>query len=196
MKAIYCIIGLFLAAQLTHAAEITGKVYFRGTPPAEKQLPFDEFAKKKVPQQQFTRFYVVSPRGELADVVIVVQVPEDLKKGQPPKPLVKTEIRNFQYWPQISATQVGQSFEISSTDGVLHNVLTTFTNRANQVRNQAMMPSDPVVRNQFKAPELFARMKCDVHPWEFGYVSIFDHPFFAVTDKAGSYKIPDLPPGK
>jgi len=30
----------------------------------------------------------------------------------------------------------------------------------------------------------------------FSYVSVFDHPYFAVTGKDGTFKIPNLPPGK
>ena len=27
------------------------------------------------------------------------------------------------------------------------------------------------------------------------YISVFDHPYFAVTDEDGNYKINDIPPG-
>ena len=29
------------------------------------------------------------------------------------------------------------------------------------------------------------KFKCDVHPWEFAYLGVIDHPHFAVTDKDG-----------
>ena len=48
----------------------------------------------------------------------------------------------------------------------------------------------------FEKPEPFLKFKCDVHPWMFSYVSVFDHPYFAVTGKDGSYKIANVPPGK
>ena len=38
-------------------------------------------------------------------------------------------------------------------------------------------------------------IKCDVHPWMKSYVSVFDHPYFAVTDENGNYKIDNIPPG-
>src|SRR5262249_2418684 len=58
-----------------------------------------------------------------------------------------------------------------------------------------------VVANQtnertFKTPEMFIRIKCDVHEWMFTYVSVFSHPFFAVTDQEGNYRFPaGLPRG-
>jgi hypothetical protein len=41
------------------------------------------------------------------------------------------------------------------------------------------------------------RIKCDVHPWMFAYVSALEHPFFAVTDANGNFTFPlALPPGR
>jgi len=49
----------------------------------------------------------------------------------------------------------------------------------------------------FDKPEVLARIKCDVHPWMFAYVSVFDHPYFAVTDTNGEFRLPPaLPSGK
>ena len=39
-------------------------------------------------------------------------------------------------------------------------------------------------------------MKCDVHPWMFSYIGVVDHPYFAVTDKDGNFKISGVPDGK
>lgn len=47
---------------------------------------------------------------------------------------------------------------------------------------------------QITALELPARLKCDVHPWEFGYVFCVDHPYFAVTDSNGQFCFPQPPP--
>jgi len=40
------------------------------------------------------------------------------------------------------------------------------------------------------------RVKCDLHPWEKAWIAVFDHPFVAVTGEDGSFKLPDVPPGK
>ena len=40
------------------------------------------------------------------------------------------------------------------------------------------------------------KIKCDVHPWMKAYVSVFDHPYFSVTDDTGRYQIDNVPPGK
>jgi hypothetical protein len=47
----------------------------------------------------------------------------------------------------------------------------------------------------FQKQEVLVRFKCDVHPWMFAYVGVIEHPFFAVTDKEGSFIITNVPPG-
>lgn len=40
-------------------------------------------------------------------------------------------------------------------------------------------------------------IKCGVHPWEFAFIGVLDHPFFPVTQTAGSYQFPPgLPVGR
>src|SRR6185436_12982051 len=54
-----------------------------------------------------------------------------------------------------------------------------------------------MVKRSFSNPEIFLRVKCDVHPWMFAYIAVLPHPFFAVTDSRGSFQFPPgLPPGK
>lgn len=47
-------------------------------------------------------------------------------------------------------------------------------------------------------PEAFTepwRITCDIHPWMKGYVWVFDHPYFSVTDENGAFEIPLAPCG-
>jgi hypothetical protein len=46
-------------------------------------------------------------------------------------------------------------------------------------------------------PEMPLKFMCNVHNWMFAYAGIFDHPYYAVTDKDGKFKLPgNLPAGK
>jgi len=48
----------------------------------------------------------------------------------------------------------------------------------------------------FDKPEMFLKFQCDVHPWMFAWVSVFDNPYFAVSGADGKFVIKDVPPGK
>ena len=52
------------------------------------------------------------------------------------------------------------------------------------------MPSGPDLTFSFSKPEIFLKFKCDVHQWMFAWVSIFDHPYFAVSGKDGTLRSP------
>jgi hypothetical protein len=66
----------------------------------------------------------------------------------------------------------------------------------NKEENKAQMPKSADLMFTFDNPEPFLKFSCQVHPTMFAYVSVFDHPYFAVTGKDGSFKIANVPPGK
>ena len=39
-------------------------------------------------------------------------------------------------------------------------------------------------------------IKCDFHPWMTAHFFVMEHPFFAVTDQNGRFRIAGLPDGK
>lgn len=75
------------------------------------------------------------------------------------------------------------------------NVHPTPSAPGNKEKNVAQFPNK-VDEFVFDNPESFLRFKCDVHPWMFAYVSVFDHPYFAVSGKDGSFTIKNVPAGK
>jgi len=75
----------------------------------------------------------------------------------------------------------------------MHNVHATPKN--NPEFNFAQALQGQVNEKAFTTPEVLVRMKCDVHPWMFSYIGVCDHPYYAVTGKDGSFKIPNVPVG-
>ncbi len=39
-------------------------------------------------------------------------------------------------------------------------------------------------------------MKCNVHPWMKGYIAVFQHPYFAITGKDGTFELKNVPHGE
>ena len=79
---------------------------------------------------------------------------------------------------------------------MLHNIHDLPTVAGNKEQNVAQMPGSADLTFSFAKPELFLKFKCDVHPWMFAWVSVFDHPYFAVSGKDGTFKIANVKPGK
>jgi hypothetical protein len=66
----------------------------------------------------------------------------------------------------------------------------------NKEFNIAQMAGGKDMERLLDQPEVFVRFKCDVHIWMFAYVGVINHPYFAVSDKDGKYKIEGVPAGK
>jgi hypothetical protein len=143
-----------------------------------------------------TRNYVVSADKGLANVWVYVKAGLEGKKlDLPAGPEPVIEQSGCMYEPYMSAMMVGQKFKIRTMDTFLHNVHSLSANPANSF-NFAQLSKGQENEKTFGTAELPVTIKCDVHAWMFCYVAVFDHPFFAVTDKDGNFKISGLPAGK
>jgi hypothetical protein len=190
---------LALGAHAAVAADITGTVTLAGTPPPEKAitpLKEDPNCGKSYAEMPTTHFYVVGPNKELADVVVMLKGISGKSTGASAPPAVLDQ-QGCLYHPQILAIQTGQTLLVRTSDpGILHNVHTLPTVAGNKEENQAQMPGSPDISFTFPAAENFLKFKCDVHPWMFAWVTVVDHPYFAVTGKDGSFTVKNVPPGK
>ena len=191
--------GLAAALQVASAADITGTVTLKGTPPKEKDItPVMEDANcsKLHTTVPTTHFYVAGPKGELADVIVSLQGISGKSTGASAPPVVLDQ-RGCEYVPSIFAVQTDQKIIVKNSDPVLHNVHDIpAESSGNKEKNEAQLPNGPDLTLSFSKPENFLKFKCDVHQWMFAWVSIFDHPYFAVSAKDGTFKIANVPPGK
>jgi len=183
-----------IAGSVASAAEISGKIKLTGTPPPEKQITLDPLCGKIAPGGLSTRHFVVGPDKGLANVFVWV------KEGAQPTPATgkgpTLDQVNCEYVPYVMGVQSGQSFLVKNSDAVLHNVHPTpKPGGGNKEKNVAQPSKGMTTPFVFDKQEVLIRFKCDVHPWMFAYVGVVDHPYFAVTDKDGNYKISGVPAG-
>lgn len=191
--------ALAVSSQLATAGDITGTVTLKGTPPKEKDItPLKEDVNcgKFHTDMPTTHFYVVGAKAELADVVVSVQGVSGKSTGAAAPPALLDQ-RGCEYMPQILAVQTNQKIQVKNSDPVLHNIHDLPNpDSGNEEHNNAQMPNGPDLTFSFAKPEDFLKFKCDVHPWMFAWVSIFDHPYFAISAKDGTFKISNVPAGK
>jgi hypothetical protein len=192
-------VGLASLLPVLSAADLTGKVVLKGTPKAE--LTIDMSADPKCgalhDKAVTTRHYVVDKDGGLANVLVFVK--SGLTEKNFPAPTTTPELDQVgcEYSPYVMGVQTNQKFKIKNSDPTLHNVhATPKAGSENKEFNMAQPVKDMTTERSFASPEVVVRFKCDVHPWMFAYIGVFDHPYFAVTAKDGTYKITGLPKGK
>ena len=191
-------IEFFSAGQIACGTDITGVITLTGTPPAEKEItPLMENpdCAQMHTSAPTTHFYVVGAKGELADVVVSLKGVTGKSTGASAPPAVLDQ-KGCLYTPQILAIQTGQKLIVKNSDSCVHNVHATPAVPGNPETNQGQAPGAADLTYTFAQPEMFLRFKCDVHPWMFAWVSVFDSPYFCVSDKDGKFVIKNVPPGK
>jgi plastocyanin len=199
LSTLITVSALAAGMQVVAAADIIGTVTLKGTPPKEKDItPVMEDANcsKLHTTVPTTHFYVVGANGALADVVVSLQGIGGKSTGASAPPMVLDQ-KGCEYVPSIFAVQTGQKIIVRNSDPVLHNVHDVpAAGSGNAEKNEAQLPNGPDLTFSFDKPELFLKFKCDVHQWMFAWCSVFDHPYFAVSGKDGTFKIANVPPGK
>jgi plastocyanin len=176
------------------SASIRGTIRFEGSAPQPVKIKMDA---DPVCQQQHTspvysEEVVVNPNGTLKHVFVYVK---EGVKGTFPAPATPVTLNQTGcgYTPHVLGIQAGQPLEIVNSDPTLHNVNAKPT--ANQPFNVAQPVKGMKTKKSFAKPELGVKFKCNVHPWMSAYALVVEHPFFAVSDDAGSFAIAGLPTG-
>ena len=98
------------------------------------------------------------------------------------------------YTPHVNAFTTGQKVFIKNSDKTLHNV--NSQSKINDSFNSAQPAGVPDIEKTFSSAEEPFYIKCDVHPWMKAWVMVSDHPYFAITDENGKFKIDNVPAGE
>jgi plastocyanin len=168
---------------------ISGVVKFKGPAPAPEKLPVTK------DKEVCGKTAKVDPSLIVADgnVVNAVVTITDIKKGKKidAKP-VTLDQDGCEYHPHVLAFPAGTGVEILNPDGILHNVHSY--SKVNSAFNLAQPKFKKKMTVKIEKPEII-HVKCDVHGWMSGWFFVSDNPYHGVTDKSGSFKLADVPPG-
>jgi hypothetical protein len=87
---------------------------------------------------------------------------------------------------------VGGTVDFLNSDRLLHNLHSLSKDNPEFNRTQPRGRTIPIT---FTKPE-FVPITCDLHSWMKSWVVVAEHPYYAVTDAAGAFRIAGVPPGK
>lgn len=99
--------------------------------------------------------------------------------------------RNETFTPHLLAITTGTVVDFPNGDPFYHNVFSL--SKANRF-DLGRYPSGKLKSVQFTQPGI-VRVFCEIHSHMNAFILVFSHPFFAVTDDSGRYRIDDIPPG-
>ena len=176
------------------SSAVAGKVVFDGKAPRLRPIAMnaDPGCASKHEGPVAVETLVLGEGQSLGNVFVQVKNAPAGTYPPPVEPAVVDQ-RGCLYNPRVLGVQAGQTLQFRNSDGLLHNV--HGLPKENREFNIGMPPTVTETETKFNKPEPVFRVKCDVHPWMLSYVAVMTHPYFAVTDTSGEFRIEGLPAG-
>ena len=190
-------IGALAAAHVwitgtVHAGSIVGEVKFIDAVP---KLPLVKVTKDQdycgdtLPNET----YLIDSSGGLKNVVVFIETAQAALPVDQQKDNV-IENTGCRYAPRVLAMRKGERLRVRNNDPKLHIPHSYLNDKT------VFMLSLPFKNTILDATQKIRdagilKLVCDTHAWMLGFVHVFDHPFFAVTDDKGTFSISNVPPG-
>jgi hypothetical protein len=100
--------------------------------------------------------------------------------------------------PHVQAGMAGSRLEVSNADPIMHNthLFLQYGSRSRSLLNMAL-PTAGVTLDASRGARRpgVIEVRCDAHQWMSAYILLFEHPYYAVTDSLGSFRIEGVPAG-
>ena len=93
--------------------------------------------------------------------------------------------------PHVLPIVVGTTVDFPNNDHTYHNVFSLSKTKTFDLGRYAAGRSKAI---RFDRPGI-VRVFCDIHSHMSAFILVFGHPFFAMTDPDGRYRLDNVPPG-
>jgi plastocyanin len=177
-------------------ATLSGNVKIKGEIPKPRKITSSSDPKCAAAhggQGIFSEEVVADTAGNVQWAFVYVKEGLGTEKFAVPKTPVVVQQKGCRFDPHVTGVMIGQDLTFRNLDPLMHIVHVQPKNNREFGFSQATVGEERA--KQFTAKETI-RLFCDVHTWMVAWIIVLDHPFYAVTDAAGKYKIKNLPPGK
>ncbi len=99
--------------------------------------------------------------------------------------------RDKAFVPHVLAIETGTQVSFPNSDPIFHNA---FSNYNGQLFDVGLYPPGTSRSVRFGRPGI-VRVFCNIHASMSAVIVVLNTPYYAVTGKDGTYRIPDVPPG-
>jgi len=124
---------------------------------------------------------------------------EDIRAGKPLSLARRYTLRHYrcELHPLVQPALIGGTLNVLNADSIGHRTrfIRAGSGRVLDVVRQTdagqLVPTEEVLQRSGRV-----EIRCDVHPWTRGWIQVFDHPYFAVSNSDGRFAIDSVPPGR
>lgn len=176
-------------------AALVGSVSVKGKtlPPKKIDLSADPICVASgLPQTE----YIVKNGDKLANAFVYLKAGEALRllTFETPTTPVVLHRKGCRFTPRVLGIRATQPLSIENNDPTNHNLRPL--PKMNRQFNKIQPAYSPPFMATFEHAEFGIPFRCNQHPWEKAFVSVFDHPFFATSDSLGRFEIRGIPAGR
>jgi hypothetical protein len=182
--------GAYKPAPLSSSGSLTGTIRLDGQPPRDTTtITIDQPICGTTPEPAT----VATAKGVSNAIVWIA----DVKTGKEFPVEKRSELASEKCLldPRVQGVVVGTTMNVFNEDRLIHKLV--FIRGAHDTLTK--MPffnnGQMVASERIATQPGIVEVRCALHPWTRGYIAVFDHPYFAVTDANGAFKIDSLAPG-
>jgi plastocyanin len=170
---------------------LEGEVFYEGSPIPHSTVVENTTDPQDCGGTQSLGNILISPDSQGIKNVIVTLHGVPLPKDYQPEPSpLELDNRNCQFQPHVFVLTTGSRIDAVNSDPIFHSVhLYGFLNK-----NLALGPNQSKTVQTVSRPG-YSIVKCDVHGWMQAYFRVDDHPFHAVSNEDGQFRIENIPAG-
>lgn len=133
-----------------------------------------------------------------AGVVVWLEVAEGALPSRDDVTDVETVVNQFDFAfePGVVAVRAGELVRFTNEDGQNHNVRATKGDDSTAFNVTTAGAHDYETRFRPQPDNKPVRLSRDIHPWMRGWMYVFEHDWYRVTDTTGTFRFEGLPFGK
>lgn len=189
---------------VVEGSTVRGTVTFIGTVPPPKEFELRRYLDHEYCRQRsdldgyrLVREFTVRSDGGFKDVLVMV---EGVERGKPfPFPDPQVEASRCRFTPFVTVVGDKRLITVFNRDPVPHDIQGyAFDQTGGDMvfYRPSLEASGTTETVQLVNGRKVFSMQCSMHPYMQSWGYAIDHPYFSVTDAAGSFSIDDVPPGK
>jgi hypothetical protein len=186
------VVGAYDVIPVQDGGELSGTISFKGAVPVLEPLKVNrnpDYCGNTVPDESLI---INSENKGIQNVVVSFEEVPQGKKHDPTD--ISLNNAKCHFVPRTVAAMVGDSFQVKNSDPILHNTNLQFETWS--ILSVILEPNGKIIRKPVTENQGIIYGKCNVHRFMRTTILVFSHPYFAITDNNGQFKISDIPPGE
>jgi hypothetical protein len=186
--------ALYKPGPLTAVGAVAGTVRLDGDGAAPGMIPVT--SDQRVCGITTPGPFEANGKRQLADAVVWIADAKTGKKLSGDKRITVSS-EDCAIDPRVQAAALGATVNIFNDDKLLHTIAFVRSGTKDTVLVVPFFNLGQVVPTEKLTKQSgIIEIRCKQHPWTHGYLAVFDHPYFAVSESDGSFNIDSLAPGR